>query len=538
MSGLSYIRSLGFLILWAFLSLHGGPLQAAGEYAGDTESPSPGGALIFGTIGEARSLDPGVVQEKTSALVTVNIYENLVRFERDSFRIRPALASRWTVSSDNRIWTFTLRKNVKFHDGSALDAWAVKFNFDRQGDPRHPFHYTSYGRFLSYRSLFGSSRELIDKVEVVDPLTIRFCLTRPCVPFLRTLALYPFAIVSPASVKKWKDEYYCHPSGTGPFRFLEWRRGQRIVLIANRDYWGTHAYLERVIFEPFADNISSQRLMERHNIDFMTDVAYSCIDDLKQDPDITVAQVPGLHYAYVAINCQRPPFNQKSLRQALNYLVNRKGIVEVLGKGRVIPAVSPIPPGIAGHSRLGGYAFEPSRGASIMKKARLRSNPVFIYPDIAMACLNNPEAVAGRIGEYLQEGGTSVSLQKLPYGEFVRRLRAGEFELALWGTIDETGDPDALMIPPFDPANAFSGGTNVCSYQNSRIHELLWKARSTEDKEKRGSLYRTAAEIITGDAPSIPLVYGYQVVAYNRKLRGIALHPSGLYDLATVWREK
>jgi len=539
---LSGVLSPGLMILWALLALlmptsdaSAMPAQG-GDHVSTAESPSSGGALIFGTPGEARSLDPGVLQEKTSALVTVSIYENLVRFDRESFKIRPALATSWNTGSNGRQWTFLLRKNVRFHDGTIFDAWAVKFNYDRQLDPRHPYHFPGYGRFLMGRSLFGNGRELIEKVDVLDPLTIRFTLSRPCLPFLRMLALYPFAIVSPAAVKKWKDDYYCHPVGTGPFRFLEWRKEQRIVLLANRDYWGTRPYLERIIFEPFSDNISCQRQMERNNIDFMANVAFGSVEELKQNPDITVAHLSSSNLAYVAINCQRAPYNRKSFRLELNRLVNRREIAEILGGAGVIPATGPLPPGMMGYTPPKGEPPAPAAKRS-GKPGEIHS-PLLIYPDTIQPYLNDPGAVAAKICSQLKRGGLKAQSQKLPYGEFTRKIRYGEYDLALWGTVDETGDPDTFLVLPWDPLNAVPGGTNICFYLNRALHAMLWKARSTENQVQRRTLYGQIAQQITLDSPMIPLVYSHEVVAYSKKLRGMGLNPSGLYDLTTVWIEK
>ena len=324
--------------------------------------------------------------------------------------------------------------------------------------------------------------------------------------------------------------------GTGPFRFLEWRKGQRIVLLANRDYWGTKPYLERLIFEPFSDNISCQRQIERNNIDVMTNVAFSSIDELKQNPDITIAHLSSYNLAYVAINCQRAPYNQKSFRQALNQLVKRREIIDEPGASRVLPAVSPLPPGMAGYSPL--KIVYPAVTAKTLKRYGERCAPLLIYPDTVQPYLNDPGAVAAKICSNLNEGGIRAQSQKLPYGEFTRKIRYGEYDLALWGTVDETGDPDAFLVLPWDPLNAVPGGTNICFYLNGALHNLLWKARSMGNTARRATLYSQIARQIADDTPMIPLVYGHEVVVYSKKLRGMGLNPSGLYDLATVWREK
>jgi peptide/nickel transport system substrate-binding protein len=513
--------------------------SAASDYA-SSDAPSQGGALIFGLIGEVKSLDPGVLQDKAPAQITTNIYENLVKFDRKSLEIRPCLATRWETGNNDRTWTFSLRKNVKFHDGTIFDAWAVKFTFDRQLDPRHPFHYPSYGRFLFCNALFGSGHGLIDNIEVIDPYTVRFTLSQPCVPFLKEIALYPFAIVSPRAVKKWKDEYFEHPVGTGPFRFLEWRKPQRIVLAVNRDYWGNRPHLDRVIFEPFADITSCQRQLERGQIDLMNSAQFSTIDDLKQNAEIKIAKLPSLHFCYMAINCQRPFFNSRDFRKALNSLIDRKSIAEVLN-GRALPATGVLPPGMMGHSSDIGYSYEPKKGSAYLKRfypTKEGSQPVLLFPDVSQPYLNDPEGMATRICEFLREGGLDVTPMKVTGGEFGRKVRFGEYDLALWGIINETGDPDVFMVPPWDPLNARPGGTNVSFYMRNELHRELWSARGITDERKRESLYRRVDRSLFEDAAMVPLAYCYEILAYRKSVHDVPVHFSGLYDMTSVWMEK
>lgn len=504
-------------------------------------SPSSGGALIFGVVGRIKSLDPGVLLENSSALVTSNIYENLVRFDEASRTVKPHLATSWEASSEFRVWTFYLRKDVKFHDGTSFDAWAVKFNFDRQSDPRHPFHYPSYGRFRYFESLFGTYQELIEHVEVMDLHKVRIKLNQPFPAFLKELALYPFAIVSPAAVKKWKDEYYKNPVGTGPFKFLEWRMPQRVVLVANRDYWGKSPFIERILFQPFEDPVSCLRQLERGQVDVMNDVPLSTIEEVKKIPDIGILQNPGLHFSYLAINCQRFPFNQRSFRLALNHLINRSDIVKNCYANRAVAAVSPIPPRMEGYMSRKGYEYSTKEGSSFLKRSRLPapSSLVLLYSDVKHPFISDPAGAAERICAFLKLGGLDVKPRKMENGEFTRMLRYGEYDMALWGTIDESGDPDAFMMIPWDTDNAESGGSNVCHYINPSIHSLLWKARRFSEKDpRRAAQYRKIQDCLHDDAPMVPLVHCYQVIAYNRRVQNLQVNVMGLSNLSEVWIRK
>jgi peptide/nickel transport system substrate-binding protein len=168
--------------------------------------------------------------------ILVNIYDGLVRFKDGTLEVEPALAESWTVSEDGKTYSFNLRKDVKFHDGSAFNAEAVKFNFDRMLKEDHPFYDT--GPFpLSFN--FSS----IEAVNVIDDSAVEFKLKEAFAPFLSNLAYPTGLIVSPAAVEQHGKDFGRHPSGTGPFKFVEWVSNQRVVIDRNPDYWGGPAGL-------------------------------------------------------------------------------------------------------------------------------------------------------------------------------------------------------------------------------------------------------------------------------------------------------
>jgi len=481
-----------------------------------------------------------VLLEKNAAQVTVNIFENLVSFEKTSLKLRPCLATSWKVQEKNRVWIFQLRRNVKFHDGTTFDAWAVKFNFERQMDPRQAWHYPSYGRFVFFNSLFGQSPCLIEKVEVMDPYTVKMVLTQPHTRFLQELALYPFGIVSPAAVRKYRDEFYHNPTGTGPFKLLEWRRGHRVVLVGNKDYWGNRPYLDRIIFEPLESTVTNSRQLERGHVDIVNAISLSSVDAIKENEKLKTVQIPASHLAYIALNTQRSPWKTADMRRGINIIIKRKEIADKIYYKRASAAAQALPPNMPGHLAGIGYNFEPSKGTALITRSLRRKEQKFtlLYPDLCLPYCDNPEELAQKICEYLAESGLNVKAVKVPFGELSRKVRYGEYDLALWGAINETGDPDALMIPHWDSSNARPGGTNVSFYKNGNVHSILWKARGTVEGRKREELYRIAGKYLYDDAPIVPLVHTCEVLAYNRRVRDITVNPTGLLDLSTVWLER
>src|SRR5262249_48496658 len=216
------------------------------------DKPTTDATILVGRAADALALDPARVTESESSEVTEQIFDHLVRYRHDSAEIEGALAESGKQSADGRVWTFHLRRNVRFHDGTPFDADSVVFSFDRQRDPHHPYHQED---FTYWETTFRN----IQSVDAVDTYTVRITIERPYAPFLSNLAMFPVSIVSPAAVRKSGSEFARHPVGPGPFRFVEWSPGERIMLTANPNYWGGAPKIQHLVFVAIRD--ARQRLV-------------------------------------------------------------------------------------------------------------------------------------------------------------------------------------------------------------------------------------------------------------------------------------
>ena len=180
-----------------------------------------------------------------------NIYDTLVQYKDESTELEPALATSWESSEDGRIWTFHLRQGVTFHDGTPFNAEAVLFSLNRQHEGTHPFH--EVGGVYNYWIDTGLA-EIVDKIVGIDEFTVQIHLKTAYAPFLYTLTIHAFSIVSPTALQKWGEDFTSNPVGTGPFKFVRWDRNDKIVLEANDAYWGGRPPLDRIIFQSIPDN--------------------------------------------------------------------------------------------------------------------------------------------------------------------------------------------------------------------------------------------------------------------------------------------
>ena len=310
---------------------------------------TPPGVLIVGQIAEPKSLDPHAATALNDFRILVNVYDGLVRFRDGTLEVEPALAESWAISPDGLTYTFELRDDVTFHDGSRFDAEAVKFNFDRMLNEDHPYHDT--GPFPL--SFFFSA---IDSVEAVDADTVAFRLSEPYAPFLSNLAYPTGLIVSPAQVQDHGRDYGRHPSGTGPFRFVEWQSNARVVVERNPDYWDGPPPLEAVVFRPITDANTRVAEMLAGGIDLMVEVPPDSLSIFADNPGFRVHEQAGPHVWFLILNTREGPFADRRMRQAVNYAIDKRALVEDILQGTAEIAAGPTPTdaGMASQAGNGG----------------------------------------------------------------------------------------------------------------------------------------------------------------------------------------
>jgi len=287
----------------------------------------PAGTLVVGLVAEPVNLDPAQVTDLNSNRVGRRIVETLVTFPEESTQVVPGLAESWTVSKDGLRYTFKLRKGITFHDGTAFTAEAVKFSIERQIEPDHPFSKLGKYPFANYN--FGN----VKAVEVVDPSTVEFVLKEPRASFLAVLTAGAASVVSPTAVKKFGADYALQPVGTGPFKYVSWDRGQRVVLEKNARYWRYPVKIDRVVYRPIVEDQARLTELLTGSLDVIVGVPPDFVGQLEANARVTLLKQVGAHVWYLGINNQKKPFDDKRVRRALNYAVNKDAIVRDVLKG-------------------------------------------------------------------------------------------------------------------------------------------------------------------------------------------------------------
>src|SRR5215813_1323020 len=483
--------------------------------------------LIVGKPGDAIGLDPGRISDDESVEICEQIFEHLVRYAPSTTDVLPDLALSWEVDPLGTVWTFHLRPGVKFHDGTPMDADAVVFSFDRQRNPFHPQHEPDFAYWVDQYSY-------IEKVEALDPLTVRIRIERPYAPFLSSLAMFPAAIVSPTAVRKYGHDFANHPVGTGPFKFASWTRGDRIVIERNDAYWGEKPRVQRIVFRDIPD--ARQRLVALEG--GAVDVAYSILPEelqyVKLHPDLRLHQIATANVAYLAMNTAKPPFDDVEVRRAINYAVNKEPIVKLVYQGLAVPAAGPVPPSLWSYKAdIERYPYDPSRARNILaaKVDEGKLDPTRRYklylPSTPRSYLPDPELVARVIQRNLEDVGLTVDLVVEDLATHYDAVRAGKHDLCLFGWTADNGDPDNFLKVLLDHDDTRRGPEqNDAFYRNGELHGLLTYAEETFDQAERSHLYEKAQEIVAHDAPWVPLAHSKLAVVARNEVEDLALHPT------------
>jgi len=496
-----------------------------------TMAETPPGVLVVAQIAEPKALDPHTVTAVNDFRILVNLYDGLVRYSPGTLDVEPALATDWTVSEDGLTYSFTLRSDVSFHDGTPVTAEAVKFNFDRMLDPNHPFHDT--GPFpLSF--FFGA----IDRVEAPDAETVVFRLKEPFAPFLSNLAYPTGLIASPAAIEKYGKEYGRHPVGSGPFRFVEWLSNERVVIEANPDYWEGPPGLEAVVYRPIVDANTRVAEMLSGGVDLVVEAPPDALARFKSDPAFDVYTRAGPHLWFLILNTKEGPFRDRRARQAVNYAIDKRAIVENLLQGTATVAAGPIPPAFAWayDDGLAPYPHDPEKAKALLKEAGVEGASVTFYVTQGGSGMLDPVTMGAAIQADLAKVGLDVKIESYEWNTFLGKVNPGlEGKADMAEMAWMTNDPDTLPYLALRTA-AFpeAGGFNSGYYSNPEVDRLLDEARRETDRDARAVIYKQVQRIVHEDAPWAFVANWKQNAVASSRLDGFRLEPSFLLKLADV----
>lgn len=473
--------------------------------------------FILATMEEIDTLDPAVTYANTTFRELYVLYDRLITYEGASIEPKPMVATHWEISDDGLTYTFYLRKDVKFHDGTPLTAKDVAYSIVRA---------IKIGKGPS-----GLYTGILDEnsPEVVDDYTLRLHLRQPFPALIPLLGMTMGAIVNSEVVKQhevngdWGEAWLTeHEAGSGPYILESWERGQQMVLVANEDYWGGAPKIKRVIIKIVPEASTMRMLLERGEIDMATDLPLDIILSLQGTPGIVVDIVDGMAIQYLAFNCEKDPFNNKVLRQAVAYAIDYDAIIEGVYLGLGIPLRSPIPKPLLGYNEtLPVYRYDPDEAKRLLKEAGVEKG---LEINFLIAPFTNWQRVAMAVQADLKKIGIKVNIQQFAWPTYLQKIFHGEHDLCMMGWTPDYADPDQNMWTHLHSSNV-GPGWNLAFYKNPDVDYWMYQSRLTADPTLRAQYLTMAQALAINDSPYIWLTQLKAIAVYRDWVKGYEVNP-------------
>jgi ABC-type transport system substrate-binding protein len=498
------------------------------------QTPKAGGVLVFGRSGDAVGLDPGRETDGESFYIADNVYETLTEFKPGTTEIMPGLAKSWDVSADGLTFTFHLQTGVKFHDGTDCNADAVVFSLARQFKKDHPFYNMGPWQYWSAMDMDN----IVSDVVAVNDSTVKIILKKKEAPFLANLAMNFSAIVSPTAAAKYGKDFSSNPVGTGPFKFVSWTKDDNIVLEKFDGYWGKKAYLDRVIFKVIPDATARWLALKKGEVDLIDFPNPADMAAIQADANIKIVKQAGMNVGYLALNTAKKPFDSKLVRQAMNYAINKKEIIDAVYGANGMAAKNPLPPGMWSYNdKIEDYGYNPTKAKQLLAQAGLPNGFSMNLWAMPVSRPYNPNA--RKVAEIMQaqyaKVGIKAEIVSYEWGTYLDKIAQGEHDACLIGWTGDNGDPDnflwvLLSIPATElPAQNYS------FWKNTKFNDLIKQAKETTDMAKRTSLYQQAQVVFHEEAPWVTIAHSVIAEPMKKTVQGFLLYPTGKRVFAGVW---
>jgi peptide/nickel transport system substrate-binding protein len=524
--------------------------QSQRDAGSDTSASTGGGGdFVFAASSDPTMLDPALASDGETFRPARQMFEGLVGTTPGTTDLEPVLATAWKPSADGKSYTFTLRQGVKFTDGTTFDAAAVCANFDRW------YNWTGLNQNENisyyYNSLFkgfktGKTTGIYDScsADAADSATVK--LKQPFAGFVQAMTLPSFSMQSPAAMKQYdadnttgseQDVRFSayateHPTGTGPFKFEKWERGQSVTLVRNDDYWGDKAKVQRVIIRTIADAKARTQELQSGNVDGYDLVGPADVAPLKQ-AGFQIVNRPAFNILYLGINQENPALKDVRVRQAINYAVDKAAVVKSTLPEGSKPAKEFMPDTVAGYNdAVNDYAYDLDKAKALLKQAGQEKLTLkFAYPTgVSRPYMPTPEDTFAIIKSQLEKAGITIEpvakKWNPEYQDLVQSPKSvKDHDIHLLGWTGDYNDPDNFI------GVFFGRKSSEWGFTNQQLFDDLNQARQLATQEEQIPVYEKINAEIAEFAPGVPIAHPAPSLAFASGVQGFV--PSPIQD--EVW---
>lgn len=460
--------------------------------------------ITYATGTDAVVLDPIAITDRPSARVSMHIHETLA-IQKDG-KFLPLLAKEWSTSDDGLTWTMNLREGVTFHDGSAFDAEAVKWNFDRFLSPDAN----------SPRRSLGA---VIESVDVAGPYVVTFRTKQPFAPFLSVVASYNLGIVSPTAGKGAPAGLARNPVGTGPFKLASWSPNNSIVMERNDSYWGEAALPREVRIMVVPEDSARLLQLLSGQVDVIANVPVPLVPQISKSPAVSLIEQDSIRTIYVGLNMSKGPFADLRVRQALAHSIDVEGITSTLLKGFATPATSLEAPGIYGAATdLPRWSHDPEKAKALLAEAGV-GQPVRASFYTPTGRYNGDRQVAEAIQAQALASGFDLQINAPEYGAFLEATEGLKADMFLAGKGTTTADVDSTLRLVVK-----TGGTvNNSGFSDPELDRMIDEQAFLLDTDTRLAELRAIQQKFHGACVTVPLYYERQIFGRLANVEGVEL---------------
>ncbi len=539
-------KSFVAILLLAALVCGGGCFEDSRVVPVDSGKPVVGGTYRRAFADAFIVLDPALIKDSNSHEVCRQIYDGLLEFD-EMARLQPAIAKDWSISEDKLTYTFNLRDDIRFHKtvdgkptlngGRLLDAHDVLYSFNRLLKPQEDSQAAFFWMIKGSREFSEGQASEIAGIRVIASHSIVFELEKPFAPFVSLLAMCNTFIVPREDAEGQPGGLAAVPVGTGAFKWSG-RAGETIRLSANDGYFRGRPWLEHLEFPVIRDELERFAAFNEGRLSHV-DVPDSQYCNVKQDAARSACLIERSLWGsnYLGLNLQQAPFDNRLVRQALNYALDRETIVRIVLNGRVQVANGILPPGVPGHNdNLAGYSYDLKRARDLLAEAGYPEGKGF--PEITLQY--NRDAIHSRTAEFilanLRDIGITCIVKELEFGDHLKSVEEGTVAFFRMGWTVDYPDPDSFLYTLFHSSN-IGTGYNFSRMNNPELDSLLDRARFETDMEKRIAIYHQAEKLIVDEAPWVFLHFYSAHLLHHSGVHGIKLGPMGeaLMQYRHIW---